>query len=230
MERNNMCGAVIQWSFMYGEAEMLMRNSTLFEDYPRFCQHYYRGRMLARPSQTWFYFSHGINCSWKNKTRETWTWRDNFQIALVHYFSKSVEEFLIKIDQGMPPYVRRPIDSYYGSPTCQLSHFNYSDDYRNTFVKAYKRLEVLHPTKATRLIPSPGLTIKQVLDYPLFIHLQYRCAKRHRFDNEKYLSIHPDAKAAVEKGTIVDGLYHFMANFTSGVKGCWKTSNYLFGE
>ena len=230
MERDNLCGVEILWSLMYGEMEMFIRNTTLFEAYPRLCTLNRQGKVLARPSQTRFRVPHDMDCLWKNKTAKKLQWGNNLKIALVHYFSKSMEEFLLKIDQGLPPWGRRPIERYLGTPACQLSLFNYSDDYRATFLNAYKQLEKLHPVKPTNLRAPPGLTIKQTPDYALLIHLKYRCAKGHQFDNEKYLSIHPDAKAAVAQGAIVDGMYHFMANFTSGVKGCWKTSNDSFCE
>lgn len=230
MEKEKLCGAITLWSFMYGEAEMLMRNSTLFEAYPRFCAYHNLGKILARPDQTSFTIPHAIGCTAKHLGQRTWTWTENVKVALIHYYSKSMEEFLVKADQSVPPYVRKPIDSYDRGPTCQLSRFNYSDDHRRLFLDAYNRLAKLRPVKPEKLRPPPGLNVKQMPDYPLFMHLKYRCAQRYQFDNEKYLSIHPDAKAAVEKGAVVDGLYHFMANFMSGIKGCWKNSNDSFCE
>ena len=230
MEKENLCGGITLWSFMYGEAEMLMRNSTLLEAYPRFCAYHTLGKILARPDLTSFTIPHFIGCTAKHLGQRTWTWNENVKVALIHYYSKSMEEFLVKADQSVPPYVRKPIDSYDRGPTCQLARFNYTDDYRRIFLDAYYRLAKLHPVKPDKLRPPPGLNVKQTPDYPLFMHLKYRCAQRYQFDNEKYLSIHPDVKAAVEKGAVVDGLYHFMANFMSGIKGCWKNSNDSFCE
>jgi hypothetical protein len=230
MEKDNLCGGITIWSFMYGEAEMLMRNSTLLEAYPRFCAYHNLGKILARPDQRSFNIPHSIHCTAKHLGQRTWTWSPSWRVALIHYYSKSMEEFLVKADQSVPPYVRKPIDSYDRGPTCELTRFNYSDDYRRTFLDAYHRLAKLHSVKPVKLRPPPSLNVKQTPDYPLFIHLKYRCAQRYQFDNEKYLSIYPEAKAAVEKGAVVDGLYHFMLNFMSGIKGCWKNSNDSFCE
>lgn len=68
------------------------------------------------------------------------------------------------------------------------------------------------------------------IEYALFMHLKYRCAKREEFDHEKYLSVNPDAKQAIENGTVTDGLQHFMLNFAKGGRGCWTTGTYSICE
>ncbi len=230
MEQNQTCGIVIQWSMMYGEAKVLKQNTTLLEAYPRICGLHTLGKVLARSNQTTFQIPHSLQCLSERQNKKTLIWNENLKIALVHYYSKSIEEFLIKADQSVPPYIRQPIHSYDLGPTCNLKMFNYSEDYRRIFFNAYEQLKTLYPIIPNTLRSPPSLNIKEITDYALYIHLKYRCANRHEFDNDKYLSIHPGVKTSVENNTLVDGLYHFMANFLAGVKGCWKTDTYSFCE
>ena len=85
-------------------------------------------------------------------------------IALVHYYSKSIEEFLVKADQSVPPYIRVPIQSYDSGPICQLAKFNYSQDYQNAFRRAYQQLNTMSSLKITALLPPPMLNIKTIPD------------------------------------------------------------------
>lgn len=230
MERNNMCGVTIKWSMIYGEAKVLEQNTTLFETYLRVCAFNILGKILVRLQKFTLQIPHSFECLSQTNNKKTLIWNETLRIGLVHYYSKSMEEFLFKGDQSVPPNIRQPIDSYDRGSTCNLKKFNYSEDYRRIFFNAYEELKTFHPIKPNILRPPPSLSIKELSSYSLFIHLKYRCAKRHEFDNEKYMSIHPDVKTSVENGTLVDGLYHFMANFTTGVKSCWKADTYSFYE
>src|SRR5262249_46823503 len=152
------------------------------EAYPRACGLHVSGKVLARPNQTTFDIPHSLQCLSDKQSKTTLIWNASIKIGLVHYYSKSMEEYLIKADQSVPPFIRRPIDSYDLGPTCNLSKINYSEDYKRTFLNAHEQLKKLHPIIPDTLIPLPGLNIKQISDYALFIHLKYRCAKRHEFD------------------------------------------------
>jgi hypothetical protein len=230
MEQNQTCGIVIQWSMMYGEAKVLKQNTTLIEAYPQICGLHGAGKVLVRSNQTTLDIPHSLQCLSETQNKKTVIWNKNLKIGLLHYYSKSVEEFLIKTDQSVPPYIRQPIHSYDLGPTCHLKRFNYAKDYRRIFFNAHEQLKKLHPIIPNTLRLPPSLNIKEMTNYALYIHLKYRCAKRHEFDNDKYLSIHPGVKMSVENSTLVDGLYHFMANFLAGVKGCWKTDTDSFCE
>jgi hypothetical protein len=230
LEQKHICAARIPWSMMYGEAKVLKQKKTLFEAYTRKCKLHYLTKVLSRASHTQYEMPHHAACIIQNYTTQILISNNKSTIGLVHYYSKSIEEYLEKADKSTPPNIRVPLASYDQGPNCNLTKFAYSVDYKRMFLNTYNQLNALHSLKQNYLHPTPNLNIKTMPDYALYIHLKYRCANRQEFDNEKYLSMHADVKAAVEKGTLVDGLYHFMANFHTGVKGCWKTDTHSVCE
>ncbi|CAF1444204.1 unnamed protein product [Rotaria sordida] len=233
LEQHPLCAIGIRWIYMYGEGRMLRPNRTLFESYPRICKTGLQKKVLGRASKTVFHIPHGATCkNTSNQIVMTWARRNNAKIGLIHYYSRSVEEFLIKVDQGFPPYMVSPIQyyTYTEKVVCDIMEFNYSQDYRRIFINAYKQLKMLYSLTPIDLLPSSGLNLNQTSFHALSMHLQYRCAKKQEFDNERYLTINPGAKEAIRNRTYTDGLHHFMATFSSGAKGCWKTDTYSICE
>jgi hypothetical protein len=217
---------------MYGEGRILKQNNTLFESYPRICKIIGQTKILARLKYTIYDIPHNAICNNITKLNsKTWTSNKYSNIGIIHYYSKSVEEFLLKGDQSIPPYIRKPIATYQDTgPVCDKIRFNYSQDYQRTFFDIYLQLERMSSLKLINLLPPPGLNIKEMPDYSLFIHLKYRCAKKQEFDEENYFKINPDAKKLVDNGTFSDGLHHFMSHFLNGTKGCWKNDYYSICE
>ena len=236
LEQQSFCANTISWTMMYGEGKMLKRNTTLFESYPRIYQTATTQKVLARPQLTNFHIPHFAECNSSNYIRKTWEFDNNSRVALVHYYSKSMEEFLTKIDQTMIPYSKKPIQSYGDSGSkCRRENFSYSNDYRRTFLEVHSEFKVLHELEPIKLLPPLLLNIQDMpdqsaIDYALFMYLKYRCAKREEFDHEKYLSVNPAAKRAIENGTVTDGLHHFLLSFAKGGRGCWKTDVYSICE
>ena len=238
LEEQSFCAITVLWTMMYGEGRMLKQNKTLFESYPRVCETVGQHKVLARPQLTDIDIPHIAKCKTDNHTVTTWISDKTSKIALVHYYSKSMEEFLIKGDQSIPPYTRRPIQSYRDSGSiCRHDTFLYSRNYRRTFMNVYKQFQMFYSSEPITLSPPPLLNLKHMpdhhqgdADYTLFIYLKYRVARREEFDQERYLSINPDAKQAIKNGTANDGLHHFMLNYANGVKGCWKTNTYSICE
>jgi hypothetical protein len=232
LEQRPLCAVTISWTMMYGEGRILRQNRTLFESYPRICNTILQTKALGRPKLTKFDIPHAAECKKKvNYTTMTWHATAGSKIGLVHYYGKSVEEFLIKTDQSMPPYIKTPIDAYREAGNiCNRIQYHYSADYTYTFLESYNELKILHSLTPIALIPPPGLNINDTSDYTLSIHLKYRCAKRQEFDEKKYLSINTDAAKLIKNGAYTDGLHHFMANFLTGVIGCWKTGTYTICE
>ncbi|CAF2872835.1 unnamed protein product [Rotaria sp. Silwood2] len=230
LEKNHRCGVHVPWTMTYGEAKVLRQNKTLFEAYPRMCGIYGLNKVLARAALANFNIPHGTSCKLNNYSTASLGSNNISKTSLVHYYSKSMEEHLVKVDQSIPPYIRVPISSYRLKHICTRDKVKYAEDYENAFLRSYKRLEAMHSLQIVNLRPSPSLNIKQMTDYALYIHLKYRCAKRHEFDNDKYLSINPSVKEQVKNGSLPDGFYHFMANFLKGAVGCWRTHNDSFCE
>jgi hypothetical protein len=229
LEKKSVCAISLYWTMMYGEGRVLKPNGTLFDLYPRICKVFGLTKVLARLKYTEIDIPHNAKCKHNtNLTALTWSSNQNPKIELIHYYSKSVEEFLLKRDQSILPYSREPTVSYRDSgPICNRFKFVYSEDYQRAFLYIYEQFEKLSSLKLINLLPPPGLNIKHLTipEYALFIYMKYRCIKRQEFDNEKYLSTNPVVKKLIENGTYTDGLHHFMINFLTGVKGCWRANN-----
>ena len=236
LEQESFCAITVRWTMMYGEGIMLKQNKTLFESYPRMCRTVSDAKILARAQLTKISIPHYARCKTGKYIRKKWNFDDVPKVALLHYKSKSIQEYLLKEDQSLPPFTRRPIKTYdHTGATCNLSDFAYSKDYERSFMNVYKEFKTLHSPEPILLLPPPMLNIKHMPDkgdaaYTLFIYLKYRAAKREEFDHERYLSINADAKKAVENRTVLDGLHHFMLNYATGVQGCWKTDTYSICE
>lgn len=236
LEQQSYCGITILWTMMYGEGKMLRQNTTLFESYPRIYQTIAQHKVLARPQLTHFHIPHYAKCNSTNYTMKTWESDNSSRIGLIHYHSKSMEEFLTKIDQTMVPYVIKAVDIYRTAESpCLRINFSYSDDYRRTFLNAHNQFNILHGSEPKKLLSPPLLNIQDIpvrsdIDYALYMYLKYRCLKREEFDHEKYLAINPDVKQAIKNGTMVDSFQHFLFNFAKGAIGCWKTDTYAICE
>lgn len=230
LEAQNACAITIPWSMMYGEAMVLRQNKTLLETYPRICGVHTLPKVIAKPDSVIFDIPHIVKCNESNRKVVTLQDSDKSNVKLLHYYSKSVEEFLIKADQSIPPYFREIIGSYDLGPKCQLVNVTYTDDYKKAFLNTHRHLISMASFQPKQLQSLPLLAANSLRNYALYIYMKYRCTKRHEFDNEKYLQIHPDAKNSVKNGSLVDGLYHFMENFSKGVRGCWKTDTNTFCE
>ncbi|CAF3776020.1 unnamed protein product [Rotaria sp. Silwood1] len=233
LEQYPLCAIRIRWTYMYGEGTMLRPNRPLFESYPRICKAALQTKVLGRANNTIFHIPHEAFCkNTSNQTVLTWTQRNNAKIALIYYRSKSIEEYLVKVDQSMPPYIRTPMEYYVHSnvTVCDIMEFGFAEDYRRIFINTYKQLKMLHSLTPIDLLSPPGLVLNETYYYKLDMHLKYRCAKRQEFDHERYLNINPDVKEAIRNHTYTDGLHHFMATFSSGAKGCWRTGIYSVCE
>lgn len=232
LEQQSVCGIGIAWTMMYGEGRMLKSNKTLFETFPRICNTVGQQKVLARAQITKFDVPHLFKCKWSNYTANAREFDETSKPVLVHYYSKSVQEFLVKGDQSTPPSIRMPVHSYRASGSiCNRKNFSYSDDYVHTFMDVYNELKLLHSIEPIALLPIPALNIRQTpsvdhTEYALFMYFKYRVAMGQDFDDERYLSINPRAKQAIDNGTVTDALHHFMLHFANGAKSCWKTGNH----
>lgn len=232
LERKNACAAAVPMTLMYGEARMLKQNRTLFEAYPRVCKVRPLPKILARPRLTNYFIPHNAACKSAGYKVHPLNLLKSPKTALIHYYSKSMQEYLEKADKSMPPYIRKPISTYITGPVCHLVAFPYLRDYQRRFLNMYQRLAELTVLSPVRLSPTPRLNAKlmSTKENDLYNQLRYRCEQGQEFDNEKYIAMHPMVNKSIQTGKLVDGLYHFMANFPNGASGCWKTQTNSFCE
>lgn len=149
-------------------------------------------------------------------------------LHLVHYYAKSVEEWMTKLEQSIPPYIRYVPDSYDHERAC-LEGFTV--DYEPEYEKAVRSLMArLALTDAEGvddggryLGPAPEFGWgKLEKGYELYIFFKLRVAMRDEWDEEAYLREHGDVAQAVKDRQWVDGLQHFMEDgFQQGRRSCW---------
>jgi len=111
MEHDNICALQVSFTQMYGETQMLKPNATLLESYPRVCQMRGIGKVIANPRHAKFRVPHWVSCKEKDFMIKKVSPSNDSTIGLAHYYSKSIEEYLEKIDKSMPPFIRNPQSS-----------------------------------------------------------------------------------------------------------------------
>ena len=120
------CAIKIPWYMTYGEHRFLQPHELMLDAWKRLL-HRTSHKSIFRPE---FIASlteneegnlpHGVECkkgTWNNGTEDD-EWKnpmgDKFEVTLFHYYQKSVEEWIVKLEQSMEPYVRFFHQSYDG--------------------------------------------------------------------------------------------------------------------
>lgn len=146
------------------------------------------------------------------------------QLPTREHSAKTVEEFLIKSDQSIPPYIRLLKDSFDAAKSCTKEPIPYPADYQPLVRSLVRRLRELQgglPDGGVLLGPPFEFKPHNRNDYPLYLFAKLRVANREEWDEEAYLKAHPDAKKAVQDGKYQDGIHHFFVEgFDAGRKSC----------
>eukprot|EP00245_Coleochaete_scutata_P010999 TRINITY_DN398_c0_g2_i5.p1 TRINITY_DN398_c0_g2~~TRINITY_DN398_c0_g2_i5.p1 ORF type:complete len:479 (-),score=79.39 TRINITY_DN398_c0_g2_i5:458-1894(-) len=150
---------------------------------------------------------------------------------LIHYYTKSLEDFLVKKEQSMAP-VWRLFKDYYdgGRQGCWLNKepFPYSPQY----VADVKRVMSVQFTEDPRQ-DSAGEIFKHPTmqrgqsgddsDDDLYVFVKNQLEEGKWFDQSCYLKKYPDVVDMVRNGTFADPLIHFAAvSFDEGKTSCWE--------
>lgn len=68
--------------------------------------------------------------------------------------------------------------------------------------------------------PVVEFSVKGTNEYPLYAFFRIRVAKKDEWDEEAYLTLHPEVQEAIQKKEWMDGLHEFiMEGFNKGKKG-----------
>jgi len=152
---------------------------------------------------------------------------------IVHYYAKSVQEFLLKKEQSLFAYPRMLNNMYYkeykASP-CDKRLINYPDRYADTL---HQLMEILKDVPNSGVFknafkgPKP-LVYGQHPDFALYAFLKWAVSQHMEWDEEAYLRLHPNVPHIMEASNkspwpYVDGLhYYFRDGFWGGNHTCWK--------
>jgi hypothetical protein len=114
----------------YPEALLLKPKQLLMDAYPRACVTYHSlGKNIVRPSRVQVLGDHTLEGQWANDVSA-----ETVYLGLIHYYAKSVEEFLVKKEQSWTEFERVFVDAYdwsKWSEKCTFEHFEYYPPYAN---------------------------------------------------------------------------------------------------
>lgn len=139
--------------------------------------------------------------------------------SCVHVFltHRSMEEFIIKSEQSIVPFVRGLPGSYDGIQDCDAPiQVEYEEDH----IACVRRLMALlrkvapegHHSDGGRLLGPGGREFVngEIGSWALYMFFKARVALRDEWDEAAYLRMHQDAYDGVGRGDWMDGLQHFV--------------------
>lgn len=156
---------------------------------------------------------------------------------LLHYHEKSVEEWLVKMEQSIAPF-KRYLSDYAAACQTQLSPTTYDPEYTAVMH------DVMRGLRETKSVDDGGIFLGSLPElgeeffmeaeehYALYRFIKARVAQGVDWDEESYLKQHPELMDEEEKGRhekaddFVDGLHHFLGQRSlqeAGEKCCWST-------
>uniref|UniRef100_A0A383VMK3 Uncharacterized protein n=1 Tax=Tetradesmus obliquus TaxID=3088 RepID=A0A383VMK3_TETOB len=144
---------------------------------------------------------------------------------LVHYYGKTVEEYILKSEQSMPPYFRQLPDAYEKARSCSLEPVQYDTQYATATRSLIHQLRAAQAGMGDgglKLGAPPEPRPMSRPDYQLYLFFKLRVANMDEWDEARYFEHNPEAAALVAKRHYVDGLHHFMVEgFEKGAVSCW---------
>jgi len=153
---------------------------------------------------------------------------------LVHYYQKSTEEWLVKMEQSIPPYNRYFPDSYDNVKFCPagLTEIPYLPEYEKLVRTALERLRrSQHQGDGGLFLGSLPESSRQEYaearqDFSLYLYFKLKVARRQDWDEEGFLEKYREVKKAVEEQQYVDGLQYFVEKgFAEKSIGAWIPEN-----
>jgi hypothetical protein len=218
---------------MYGERRVLRPPGLLMDAHKRVCEVTEATKIIVRPEWVDFYniphFLHCTNEGGGQMDTDQGSFRGplpEYTIHLLHYYGKSVEEFLVKLEQSIPPYIRYLPDAYNLKKHCDARMvIEYEGEYDRTvhsLMERFWRASAVGGDGGDFLGPPPEFPRNGLEHYDLYIFFKLRVAMRDEWDEEGYLRENQDVEGWVANGWWQDGLQQFLTEgFESGRKSCW---------
>ena len=230
------CALSLPWRMMDGNHTVLSYpDKLLIDQFTRVCKIHDATKILLKPdfSET-TRMPHFTRCIGGGFTDQYRTDDPNFLekkmkgkyiIHNVHYYAKSVEEFINKSEQSIPPYIRLLKDAYDKVRKCIGTEVVYDTPYKETVHRIMKGLKVSQgqlPDAGDFLGPLPEFKANAIDDYAMYLFFKTRVTLRDEWDEEQYLLKHEDVANAVERRLFIDGLQHYLEDgFDAGYSSCW---------
>ncbi len=216
----------------YGEHRFLQPPELMLDAWKRLF-HYTSHKSIFRPD--WVVtltgneennLPHGVGCktkTWNNATSDE-EWKKpmglSWDVTLIHYYQKSIAEWIVKLEQSMEPYIRLFHESYDTARSFEKEPFVYDAVYVELARKTMAELGSL-PDGGIQLAPNPEFRSK-FSDYPLYAFFKLRVALGDEWDEDAFLADRAEIREAVKNGTYADGLQYFIEEgFKRNEESCW---------
>jgi hypothetical protein len=237
------CGISFPWRMMYGEHRFLKPRALLLDAYRRVCKIHAATKLLFRPEWSHLHgLPHGMFCTNPDGAQygsDDGTFRQMMSeytqhSHLVHYYQKSTEEWLVKMEQSIPPYNRYIPDSYDHVKFCPagLTEMPYLPEYEKVVRTALERLHRSQDQGDGGLFLGPLRESSRQeyaeadKDFALYLYFKLKVIQRQDWDEERFLENLPEVRKAVEEQKYVDGLQYFVEQgFAGNATGAWVPEN-----
>lgn len=102
-----------------------------------------------------------------------------YDVHLIHYYAKSVEEYIAKSEQSQPPYFRKMVDMFdtTGGTSCSNQAVHYTQEYKEAVGRIMRGLRAAQgglPDGGHMLGPLPEYKPHSRADYNLYLFLKVR--------------------------------------------------------
>lgn len=112
------CGFEIPWRMMYGEHSVLRSQQLLMDNFVRICFSHSQ-KVLFNTARATYQPPHWCQCKDKGAHKaypadgeQRQKALPQYSIHLLHYYAKSIEEYILKSEQSQPPFFRKMRDMY----------------------------------------------------------------------------------------------------------------------
>lgn len=234
------CALLAHWRMMYGEHQVLLDpTGLLLDSYPMICHVHHLPKMILQPDRVQLGEGVPHSCECTRPKDESMVLDSprfkqkvpGFEAHNLHYYARSVEEFITKSEQSIVPYIRELPQSYDGIKDCDAT-IHQALEYDDNYVTEVRRLMTLlrkvaiegqHSDGGRQLGPGGHEFVHgEIGSWDVYIFFKARVALRDEWDEAAYLSIHRDVYDGVGRGEWMDGLQHFMqVGFGQKRRSCW---------
>jgi hypothetical protein len=225
-----------RWLVPYNEHMVLQSPKPLLTAFPRNCVvDHSLNKVIFRPTLTNKLENHSVRTlGLQLRTKVT----DNKKpptpgsgAAWLHYYGKSVEEWIWKKEQSFKEWHRYMATIYDSSGydrTCGKETLIYPTGYINA---------TLYMLDLARSVPEAGTLLRKNL-YPrtddlensLYLFCKWIVEAGYEWDEESYLSMYPEVQVNIttpsRKKPLIDGLHHFLRDgYRERKTSCWFDTN-----
>jgi len=144
-------------------------------------------------------------------------------LQLMHFWSKSVEEYIIKMEQPWPDYQRVLSSFYQGTPKKDPNLFVDTSLSIEMVEQTHYYLCIL-PINSVKVSSKKKLSILKpnFVEFSLYMFMKWKVTQHERWNNLAYETLVPEAK---NRSVYVSGLDHFLQKgFFEGSPSCWTTN------